>query len=378
MARAQGRLLSRIWDDEDFVALGPDPQRLFMFLISQRNLNHAGVLPVTLRRWSTKARDLTAERVLACLRVLEADRFVVLDLDQEELLIRTHVRNDEVYKQPRMMGAMVSSALEICSAKLRRALLAELDRLPLDELSDEPGKGDAPSIRTQVEDQIIALRLAFRKDLPPEGPAQGYADPLPDPPDDPLPQGPADDHPKGNAEGSGMGATRVGARDSFDLAPSALGLDLSCAPAGADARQRDAGAKTSKPNPLARFPEFWSVFPLKKGKPAAQKAFAKAVAAGADPQEIIDGARLYAMDCRTKEPKYIKYPQGWLTDGRWGDEPDPQPAAPKVITGPSEAAAALPPTMAELRARGTVAAPPQHEPAFAGDWPDLGFGAMPE
>lgn len=335
MARTQGRLLSRIWEDKEFVALDPEHQRLFMFLISQRNLNHAGVLPVTLRRWSTKGAGLTADRVLASLSVLEAERFIVLDLDQEELLIRTHVRNDEVYKQPRMMGAMVSSALEICSVKLRRALLAELERLPLDELSDEPGKGDAPSIRTQVEDQIIALRLAFRNDPPPDDPPHGSREPLPEPPGDPLPHRPTD----GDSQGSATGFTRVGARDSFDLRPLALSL-VSCAPAGADARQRDAAtkAKTPKADPLARFADFWRVFPLKKGKPAAEKAFARIVRSGVDPQEIIDGATVYAMECRTKEAKYIKYPQGWLNDGRWGDEPDPTPMAPPVITAPSVAA----------------------------------------
>ena len=88
--------------------------------------------------------------------------------------------------------------------------------------------------------------------------------------------------------------------------------------------------RTKKPDPLARFDDFWRVYPLKRGKPAAQKAFAKAVTGGADPQAIIDGAIVYALECRTKEARYIKYPQGWLNDGRWGDEAEHTPAP----TGP--------------------------------------------
>jgi hypothetical protein len=105
-------------------------------------------------------------------------------------------------------------------------------------------------------------------------------------------------------------------------------------PPDGGAGQRD--AKPPKINPLARFDDFWKIFPLKKGKPAAQKAFARAVAAGADPQAIIDGAIAYSLECRLKEPKYVKYPQGWLSDGRWQDESTPTaPHAPQPHNGAS-------------------------------------------
>jgi len=68
------------------------------------------------------------------------------------------------------MGAMVSGALEISSWRLRRALLAEMDRIPLDELSDEPG-ARGPSIRQQVSEQIETLRKAFGN--PPPDPTGG-------------------------------------------------------------------------------------------------------------------------------------------------------------------------------------------------------------
>lgn len=170
MARGHGRILTSIWDDTDFLALAEQEQRLYLFLISQPNLNHAGLLDLTLRRWSRKARGLTSAELEKTLQSLEAARFIVMDDDTEELLIRSFIRNDGVWKQPKVMGAMVSGALEISSWRLRRALLAEMDRIPLDELSDEPG-ARGPSIRQQVSEQIETLRKAFGN--PPPDPTGG-------------------------------------------------------------------------------------------------------------------------------------------------------------------------------------------------------------
>ncbi|MGQ4340350.1 hypothetical protein ACN6LF_005219 [[Kitasatospora] papulosa] len=160
MARGHGRILTSIWEDTDFLALDEPEQRLYLFLISQPNLNHAGLLDLTLRRWSRKARGLTVADLEKRIGILEGARFIVVDDDTEELLIRSFVRNDGVWKQPKVMGAMVSGALEISSWRLRSALLAEVDRIPLDELSDEPGARGI-SIRQQVSEHIADLRKAF-------------------------------------------------------------------------------------------------------------------------------------------------------------------------------------------------------------------------
>lgn len=169
MARGHGRISSGIWEDEDFLDLTEQEQRLYLFLISQPNLNHAGLLPLTLRRWSRKARGLTVADLDRLLAALEKARFIVTDDDTEELLIRSFVRNDGVWRMPKVMGAMVSGAMEISSRHLQHALLAEMDRIPIDELSDEPTKykgADGPSIRQQVADHIETLRKAFGTPMP--------------------------------------------------------------------------------------------------------------------------------------------------------------------------------------------------------------------
>lgn len=75
-----------------------------------------------------------------------------------------------------------------------------------------------------------------------------------------------------------------------------------------------------------RFEEFWKVYPKKDGKKKARENFARAVKRGADPDEIIAGARRYADACVGRDPHFIKWPQGWLSDERWTDLPEPAQA----------------------------------------------------
>ncbi|MFG3476432.1 hypothetical protein ACGF3K_14370 [Streptomyces sp. NPDC047980] len=215
MARGHGRILTSIWEDSDFLALDPQEQRLYLFLISQPNLNHAGLLPLTLRRWSRKARGLTSADLEKLLEALESTRFVVLDDDTEELLIRSFVRNDGVWRMPKVMGAMVSGALEISSKHLQRALLAEMDRIPLEELSDEPTKyrgEEGPSIRKQVALHIETLRKAFGSPTP-DPTRRGSATPSDTPSGTPS-DTPAEEGPKASTRG------RAGASRAHSPAPA--------------------------------------------------------------------------------------------------------------------------------------------------------------
>jgi hypothetical protein len=93
-------------------------QRMFMFLLSQPDLSHAGLLPMRVNRWAKKAEDLTP-RGPDELDYLAARDFVVVDEDTEEVLIRTMVRNDGVYKQPKVMIRLREDAKQIESPLLR-------------------------------------------------------------------------------------------------------------------------------------------------------------------------------------------------------------------------------------------------------------------
>lgn len=153
MPRSHGRIMSTIWNDPDFIALGPGPQRLYLFLLSQPDLSHAGLVPMRVNRWAKKVGGYDAAHLRADLDGLTETRFVVYDDDTEEVLIRTFVRNDGVYKQPKVMLRMREDARQIESPALRAAFRAELDRLPLEELQDGP--------RSAVSTVVDTLRADF-------------------------------------------------------------------------------------------------------------------------------------------------------------------------------------------------------------------------
>lgn len=176
MPRSHGRIMAAIWNDADFLALPEGPQRLYLFLLSQPDLSHAGLVPMRVRRWAKKVAGATAETVRAYLADLEDARFVVADDDTEEVLIRTFVRNDGVYRQPKVMLRMREDARQIESAALRDAFRRELDRLPLHELSTQPtGRDhDGPSTFTSVSAVVETLREDFPN--PTAGVSDGVSD----------------------------------------------------------------------------------------------------------------------------------------------------------------------------------------------------------
>jgi hypothetical protein len=246
MARGHGRILTSIWEDAEFLMLDQGRQRLYLFLISQPNLNHAGLLPLTLRRWARKAFGLTASELDEHLVALDAARFIVMDEDTEELLIRSFVRNDGVWKQPKVMGAMVSGAQEISSRKLRLALLAEMDRIPLDDLSDEPTKVrnvSGPSIRQQVSEHIAALRKAF-EGLDPTPPASTVEGGSAGPSVPPL-AAPSDTPGEGGREASTHADAWARPRPQAQAAPAPVPCPSPLSPAPAPEERGVAGAVTT-------------------------------------------------------------------------------------------------------------------------------------
>lgn len=97
------------------------------------------------------------------------------------------------------------------------------------------------------------------------------------------------------------------------------------APDGADLFSAMEEPQSKEPD---RFDEFWKAFPKKAGKPAALKAWQKAVRK-TDPGKIIAAARVYA-GTEAVLKGFIKFPQGWLNEERFND-PDLQPAPAAVV-----------------------------------------------
>lgn len=68
------------------------------------------------------------------------------------------------------------------------------------------------------------------------------------------------------------------------------------------------------------FVGFWSLYPRRVGKKAAERAFRTARKA-ASVEEIAAGLHAQLPDLRRRETRYVPHPATWLNQQRWADDP---------------------------------------------------------
>jgi hypothetical protein len=211
MARTEARFFASTWtDDADWRALHPYGKLFYQFILAQPELRHCGVITVATRLWALRIGWDQDTLHLAMKHAAEA-RYVVVDENTEELLVRTLIRNDGIWKQPKMLAVAVADAARVESRMLRAAILAELKRLDPRTLPEKTAMPVASLLRN------LPPRIAdARFDAPPSGPADpprhgrhyGPAHPPAeggtDAPADPPREGGADAHAQG-VRGKGKG-----------------------------------------------------------------------------------------------------------------------------------------------------------------------------
>jgi hypothetical protein len=126
MANALGLIHESIWRNDDWRELSRGAQALYMQLLSQKEVDCAGVLPLLPTKWAKGCAGLTAEQIMADMEELQRHRFVYYDEDTDEALIRTYIRNSNVMKVPNMRKSARRAAALVASPKIRAILAAEL------------------------------------------------------------------------------------------------------------------------------------------------------------------------------------------------------------------------------------------------------------
>lgn len=147
MARGHGRISSSIWEDSDFLALTQQQQRLYLFLISQPNLNHAGLLPLTLRRWARKSKGLTARELEEHFYALEAAKLVISDRSEDELFVSGYFQHANIGGQPRVVAAAYDAITRSASFALRGSASVEL--------SEAVAKAPAPAAPRGDRERVL-------------------------------------------------------------------------------------------------------------------------------------------------------------------------------------------------------------------------------
>ena len=142
---------------------------MYGFLISQTDLEHSGVIPLRPPRWARNL-GISVEDVIAALKELDQARFTVTDEEWGELLVRSLIRRDDIWKQPNVFKSAAASAKACESAAIKAALLLEVRRLDLTGVSRES---------RAIRDDLLAHLEPFGNPSPnpPEGFPKGNGSP---------------------------------------------------------------------------------------------------------------------------------------------------------------------------------------------------------
>ncbi|MEV5360595.1 hypothetical protein AB0K45_09650 [Micrococcus luteus] len=142
MANAFGMIDESIWRrDREFRALPRGAQCTFLQLLSQRDVDTAGVLTLHVDLLAKGCDEITPEDIRHDLKTLEAARFVFVDDDTDELLIRSYVRRVTA-KSPNALKSALKLSRTLASPKLRHVLAGELRRI---------GKADTTAVADEID-----------------------------------------------------------------------------------------------------------------------------------------------------------------------------------------------------------------------------------
>ena len=133
---------------------------MFFLILSQPKLTNIGVIDYRPAKWSRLSAGATADSIESAVAELEERRFVVVDRDTEELLVRTFVKNDGMCQRWQMVSAMWSAWELVESRALRRYVL---DWLPDEAWTSSKAAPPKEAEQLRHSDPIpigIATRLA--------------------------------------------------------------------------------------------------------------------------------------------------------------------------------------------------------------------------
>lgn len=170
MANAAALINEGMWrKDKEFQALPRLAQCTYLQVLSQKDLDCAGVLTLHLELLAKGCNELTADDLRGDFKDLEAARFVFVDYDTDEIFIRSYVRLVSVKGGPNTWKSVFKAARMVVSEKIRHELAAELRRLgrrDADELAAE-----IDPVGTPFEPPPNGVRTPSESDTPFEPPS---------------------------------------------------------------------------------------------------------------------------------------------------------------------------------------------------------------
>ena len=132
MARDRANINTAMWTDQDFRDLNMAEQHLYKLLMTHPTLSYVGVADWRPGRIAAMTADATAAGVRATAESLQAKRYVFIDDETEEILVRSFLRHDGLLKQPKLSISMVNAFGSVASKMVREVITYELQRLQVE------------------------------------------------------------------------------------------------------------------------------------------------------------------------------------------------------------------------------------------------------
>ncbi len=291
MARQYGRIKSTIWDDADFIALSVRAQRLYFMLLSQKKLTLVGSLNLRASRWAKLAGDSSTEHIEGALDELETARFIIVDHDTEELLIRSFTSHD-----------VGSGRLNI---NLLKGFWRAWDDLESSELRGQVVDNCPDTIwdadQMSAPDEAVETRRSRR--LEPLVPTVSSNQPF-----EPLVR-------------TSLSPEALSPKPS-SLSPEPEGRSNQRLSAEPESAARPLAAVSELPLIAYGFDAFWERYPAdaRVKHPEAKKAWQSARGNGTTEVEILQGLERWCAWWETLESsEYIPHPSRWLRNRQWND-----------------------------------------------------------
>ncbi|WP_157374913.1 hypothetical protein [Arthrobacter alpinus] len=124
-------------------------------LLTHPTLNYAGVADWRPGRLAAMSPDTTASDIHDDAMALQAARFIYVDEQTEEVLIRSFLRHDGLLKQPKLSIAMVNAFGGIASSEIQQIITFELQRL----------RAEYPTWSAFQQGKVLALVKGLGRDM---------------------------------------------------------------------------------------------------------------------------------------------------------------------------------------------------------------------
>lgn len=145
MARQYAKFKTDMWRlDDDLRGLPREAQHLYFVLTTGPDLSLAGVTDWRPNRIAKLAHGWTRKQVADAAAILAERRFILLDEDTEEVLIRTFIKHDELLRSHTTAAGVVTAWGSIYSPRLRGAVADEVSKLAEMGLPDRVVRAIAP------------------------------------------------------------------------------------------------------------------------------------------------------------------------------------------------------------------------------------------